>query len=125
MILRQLFDKESSTYTYVIVERESRKACIIDPVRENTKHYLQLLKELNSHLVLALDTHVHADHVTALGLLKEMTGCDTMIGSKGDVSCASDGLYDGRELKLGSMTLNTLYTPGHTADSYCFYVTHC
>ncbi|MDX8385212.1 MAG: MBL fold metallo-hydrolase [Gallionella sp.] len=122
MILRQLFDKESSTYTYIVVDSNSRQACIIDPVRENTKHYLQLFKELNINLKYALDTHVHADHVTALGVLKEMTGCATLVGSAGDVVCATEHLQDGKQLEIGSLMIKVMFTPGHTSDSYCFFV---
>lgn len=122
MMLRQLFDKESSTYTYLFADEATREACIIDPVRDKTKHYLQLLQELDLNLVLALDTHVHADHVTALGVLREMTGCSSMVGSKGDVSCATEALMDGKLLSVGSITLRAIFTPGHTGDSYCFYM---
>lgn len=122
MILRQLFDRESSTYTYIVADVHSRKACIIDPVRELVEHYLRVFEELQIEPVLALDTHVHADHVTALGVLKELTGCITMVGSQGDVSCASEELHDGKELPLGELSLKVMYTPGHTGDSYCFYL---
>lgn len=122
MILRQLFDKESATYTYIVADECTRQACIIDPVRENTKHYLQLIDELEIRLKYALDTHVHADHVTALGVLKEMTGCGTMVGSEGDVVCATEGLLDGKALEIGNLTIQVIYTPGHTSDSYCFFI---
>lgn len=122
MILRQLFDHESSTYTYILADTHSRDACIIDPVKNKLNHYIQLCKELDLQLVLALDTHVHADHVTALGSLKDLTGCDTLVGSSGDVSCATQSLSDGKQLNIGSLTLDVMYTPGHTADSYCFYL---
>ncbi len=122
MILRQLFDKDSSTYTYIIADGERKEGCIIDPVREHAGQYLKLVEELGVTLKYALDTHVHADHVTALGALKERAGCETMVGSEGDVVCASDVLYDGKKLEVGSLSIEVLFTPGHTSDSYCFFV---
>ncbi|MDD7805912.1 MAG: MBL fold metallo-hydrolase [Endozoicomonas sp. (ex Botrylloides leachii)] len=122
MILRQLLHKESSTYTYVIADSNTREACIIDPVKDNIKQYLQLFQELGIHLQYALDTHIHADHITALGALEAMTKCKTMMGSEGDVPCASEGFQDGKQLSIGSITLHALFTPGHTADSYCFFL---
>ena len=122
MILRQLFDSESATYTYLIADENSRDACIIDPVKKNINQYVQLNKELNVKLVLAIDTHVHADHVTALGGLRDLTGCRTMVGSSGDVSCATEGFHDGMQLAIGDLSLTAMFTPGHTDDSYCFYL---
>lgn len=122
MLLRQLFDKESSTYTYLFADEVTQEAAIIDPVMGNIQHYIQLLKELNLKLVLALDTHVHADHITALGSLRDLTACRSMVGSKGDISCASGGLSDGLLLNVGNLSLKAIFTPGHTSDSYCFYV---
>ena len=73
MILRQLFDNETSAYTYVVADETTKTACIIDPVKNKTPHYIQILKELNVKLVLALDTHIHADHITGLGDLNNKT----------------------------------------------------
>jgi len=122
MILRQLIDSETSAYTYVVADETTKKACIIDPVKNKTHHYIQILKELNVNLVLALDTHIHADHITGLGDLKTFTGCKTMVGSQGDVSCATDSLQDGLVLTMGKLRIEVIYTPGHTADSYCFFI---
>ncbi len=120
MILRQLFDAESATYTYLVGDSATNTACIIDPVKNKLQQYLQLLDELGLKLELALDTHVHADHVTALAALKTATGCETRVGSQGDVACASGGLQDGQILAVGSLHIKALYTPGHTSDSYSF-----
>ena len=122
MILRQLFDNETSAYTYVVADETTKTACIIDPVKNKMPRYIQILKELNVKLVLALDTHIHADHITGLGGLKMITGCKTMVGSLGDVSCASDSLQDGLVLTMGKLRIKVIYTPGHTADSYCFFI---
>lgn len=122
MIFRQLFDKESSTYTYIVADEKTRQAVVIDPVKANTKHYLQLLEQLNLNLKFALDTHVHADHVTALGVLRDMTNCKTLVGSEGDVACATTGLQDGGQVIIGNLTIHVVFTPGHTSDSYCFFL---
>lgn len=121
MIFRQLFDLESSTYTYLLADSETRDALLIDPVIAQVEAYLMLLMQLDLRLVLAVDTHVHADHVTALGKLREVTGCKTMMGQQSHVACASDWFADGDTLQAGGLILQVLYTPGHTDDSYCFY----
>ncbi|MFN3587231.1 MAG: MBL fold metallo-hydrolase [Moraxellaceae bacterium] len=122
MIFRQLFDKQSSTYTYLLADEESREAVLIDPVREGSAGYLQLLQELDLRLVLALDTHVHADHVTALGELRAQTGCTTMMGREAQADCVSARFADGDRLHFGRHVLQVMYTPGHTDDSYSFYL---
>ena len=122
MILRQLFDYESYSYTYLVADKETGLACLIDPVQQNTNQYLQLLQELNLELVVAMDTHVHADHVTGLGKLRENTNCTTLVGLPGQISCASDTLEDGKVINIGNLSLRALYTPGHTEESYCFYL---
>ena len=122
MIFRQLFDRDSSTYTYLLADVNTREALLIDPVLGQCDAYLALLEQLDLSLVYALDTHVHADHVTALGKLRELTACKTMMGKQSQVACASDWFVDGDQLSLGGLQLRVLYTPGHTDDSYCFYL---
>ena len=119
MFLRQLFDAESSTYTYLLADEPTRQAALIDPVLEQVPRDLLLLSELGLSLVYVLDTHVHADHVTAAGLLRERTGARTVAGKKG-ASCADLQLAHGDELRLGSIVLRALETPGHTDDSLSF-----
>ena len=120
MILRQLYDQQSSTYTYLIADRLQGQACIIDPVLEKMPDYTTLLEQLGLTLVFATDTHVHADHITALGALQDATGCATYVGSPGEVRCASDSLHDGQQLAFGELHLQAVLTPGHTDSSYCF-----
>jgi sulfur dioxygenase len=122
MIFRQMFDRESCTYTYLLGDEQTREAVLIDPVDTELSLYLRLLEELDLKLVLALDTHVHADHVTALGLLREKTDCTTMVGFEGEVDCASAGLEDGQLLEVGDIEIRVLFTPGHTNDSFSFIV---
>jgi sulfur dioxygenase len=120
MIFRQLFDPTSSTYTYLLAERSGGEALLIDPVIENTDQYVQLLDELNVKLVMAVDTHIHADHVTALGSLREKTGCASAMGEKTGAECVNVSFREGEKLRVDNLHLDILYTPGHTDDSYSF-----
>ena len=120
MIFRQLFDRTSSTYTYLLAERRGGEALLIDPVIENTDQYIRLLDELDVKLVLAVDTHIHADHVTALGNLRNRTDCATAMGDKTGVDCVSVRFREGEKLCVDNLHLDILYTPGHTDDSYSF-----
>lgn len=120
MLFRQLFDKESSTYTYLLASRSGGEALLIDPVLEQTEIYLQLIEQLDLRLVLALDTHTHADHITALGKLRDSSTCATMIGAQSKADCASAKFADGEEISIDGVKMRALYTPGHTDDSYSF-----
>ena len=120
MIFRQLFDRTSSTYTYLLAARPGGEALLIDPVLENTDQYLTLLDELGTRLVMAVDTHIHADHVTALGTLRERTGCVSAMGERTRAECVAVRLREGEQLRVDGLTLHVLYTPGHTDDSYSF-----
>jgi sulfur dioxygenase len=120
MIFRQLFDQDSSTYTYLIASRRGGEALIIDPVLDKVERYMKLFAELDIRLVKAIDTHVHADHVTALGALRDRTRCITVMGAQSDVDVVSMRVDDGDEITVDGVSLTALYTPGHTSDSYSF-----
>lgn len=120
MIFRQLFHAETGTYTYLLGCEQTRQALLIDPVVDSVDTYLQLLRELNLTLVTALDTHVHADHITALGALREKTGCTSMMGEPARAGCISQSFSDGDSIPCGHLSLKALHTPGHTDDSYSF-----
>jgi len=120
MIFRQLFHADTGTYTYLLGCDSTREAVLIDPVIDNLDAYLQLLRELNLGLVAALDTHVHADHITALGALREKTGCISMMGEPARASCVNKTFHDGDVITFGKLSLKAIYTPGHTDDSYSF-----
>lgn len=120
MIFRQLFDAESSTYTYLLASRPGGEALIIDPVKEQADSYLDLIEQLGLRLVIAADTHTHADHVTALGDLRVATGCVTMMGEHTQAECVSAQFKDGETLALDGLKLRALYTPGHTDESFSF-----
>ncbi len=121
LFLRQLFDAESSTYTYLLADEATREAALIDPVREQIQRDLTVVRELGLTLAYVLDTHVHADHVTAAGSLRAQTGARTVAGKRGP-SCADVQVGHGDEVRLGSLVLSVLETPGHTDDSLSFLV---
>lgn len=120
MLFRQLFERESSTYTYLLAARKGGEALLIDPVKEEVGKYLQLIMELDLRLVFAVDTHVHADHVTGLGELRTATSCATIMGAESKAECVSRKVTDSELIKLDGLELRALYTPGHTDDSYSF-----
>jgi sulfur dioxygenase len=120
MIFRQLFDAVSGTYTYLLASRRGGEALIIDPVQEKVDRYIQLIGELELKLVKAIDTHLHADHITGLGALRDRTQCVTVMGEQSKVDVVSMRLAEGDKLTIEGLALDVLYTPGHTDDSYCF-----
>src|SRR5512144_1146304 len=120
MIFRQIFDSVSSTYSYLLASRRGGEALIIDPVLERVDRYLQLTKELDLKLVKAVDTHLHADHITGLGALRDRTHCITVMGEQTKADVVSMRLADGDRLTIEGLELDVLYTPGHTDDSYSF-----
>src|SRR5690606_4519633 len=115
MIFRQLFDLESSTYTYLLADEQTKEAVIIDPVLEQVERDLAVLRELDLTLVYALDTHVHADHVTGLGTLAERTGAKTVLSERAGVGCADVYVKEGDRIAFGRHELEVRETPGHTA----------
>ena len=120
MIFRQLFDSVSGTYTYLLASRHGGEALIIDPVLEKVDRYIQLVNELDLKLVKAVDTHLHADHITGLGALRDRTQCITVMGDKSKVDVVSMRLSEGDKLTIEGVALDVLYTPGHTDNSYSF-----
>jgi len=120
MIFRQLFDSTSGTYTYLLASRRGGEALIIDPVLEKVDRYIQLVNELDLRLVKAVDTHLHADHITGLGALRDRTHCITVMGERSKVDVVSMRLSEGDKLTIEGVALEVLYTPGHTDDSYSF-----
>jgi glyoxylase-like metal-dependent hydrolase (beta-lactamase superfamily II)/rhodanese-related sulfurtransferase len=120
MIFRQLFDTTSSTYSYLIASRRGAEALIIDPVLEKVDRYIQLLNELDLRLVKAVDTHLHADHITGLGALRDRTRCITVMGEQTKADVVSMRIRDGERLEIEGIGLDAIYTPGHTDDSYSY-----
>jgi sulfur dioxygenase len=120
VIFRQLFDSASSTYSYLLASRWGGEALLIDPVIEKVDRYLQLLRELDLKLVKAVDTHLHADHITGLGALRDRTHCITVMGERSQVDVVSMRVADGDRVQIEGIDLEVLYTPGHTDDSCSF-----
>jgi glyoxylase-like metal-dependent hydrolase (beta-lactamase superfamily II)/rhodanese-related sulfurtransferase len=120
MLFRQLFDQVSGTYSYLLASRRGGEALIIDPVIEKVDRYLQLVRELDLKLVKAVDTHLHADHITGLGALRDRTHCITVMGEQSQVDVVSMRIAEGDRLTIEGISLDVLYTPGHTDDSYSF-----
>lgn len=123
MIFRQLFDKESSTFTYVIVDERSGEAAIVDPVVEHVDRDLRLIAELNAKLVAIFDTHVHADHVTGAGKLRERAHAKAHVSEMGGAPCADVALTDDHRVRVGDVEIRALATPGHTNGCMSFLVT--
>lgn len=121
MYFRQLFHQPTGTYTYLLACEETRNAVIIDPVLENTFQYITLLEQLRLTLIYSIDTHTHADHITALGELRDATGCSTLMGEYTEAQCVSEKVKDGQVIAVGQIRLKALYTPGHTNESFSFY----
>ena len=120
MIFKQVFDKKSSTYTYLIASSKGREALIIDPVLENVNDYIKLLNNLNLKLVKVIDTHIHADHVTGASKLKDITQCSTIMGEHTPAEAVEIKVKDDELIKLDNINLRAMYTPGHTSDSFSF-----
>ena len=120
MILRQLFDQNTFTYTYLIASGQGREAIIIDPVDTQIAKYHKLLNELDIKLVAAIDTHVHADHITAIGQLRKDTDCNSVMGAHTKAECVSIKIKEDETIDFDGMKLKAIYTPGHTDDSYSF-----
>ncbi len=121
MLFRQLFDYETCTYSYLIADYQTREAALVDSVIEQSDRDLLLIKELGLKLVYALETHIHADHITGANRLREVTGCLGVVPKGAEVNCADRFLEDGEVLRLGQITIEAIATPGHT-DSHLAYL---
>jgi glyoxylase-like metal-dependent hydrolase (beta-lactamase superfamily II)/rhodanese-related sulfurtransferase len=120
MIFRQLFDSVSGTYSYLLASRHGGEALILDPVLEKADRYCQLLHELDLKLVKAVDTHLHADHITGLGELRDRTHCVTIMGEQSKADVVAMRVADGDKVTIEGLSLDVMYTPGHTDDSYSY-----
>ncbi len=120
MIFKQVFDQKSSTYTYIIASAEGREALIIDPVLENVEDYIKILNQLNLKLVKVIDTHIHADHITGAGKLRDKTKCVTIMGEHTPTDAVEVKVKDEEIIRLDKLNFKAIYTPGHTSDSFCF-----
>ena len=120
MLFRQLFDKSSSTFTYMIASAKGREGLIIDPVLENVEQYIKLLKELDLKLVKVIDTHIHADHISGMAELRDKTNCITVMGDQTPADIVAMQVADNEKIKIDGIELQAIYTPGHTIESFSF-----
>ena len=120
MIFKQEFDTKTSTYTYIIASAKGREAVIIDPVLENVEDYINILKELDLKLVKVIDTHIHADHITGASKLKQATNCITIMGEHTPADTVEIKVKDDEIINIDNLKIKSMYTPGHTSDSYSF-----
>lgn len=121
MIFRQLYDPETSTYTYLITDEQTKEAVLVDPVLEQVERDLKLIQELGLTLRYGLETHIHADHITGTGKLRELTDCEGIVPENAQVACANRFIKDGEVLKVGDIEIKAIATLGHT-DSHMSYL---
>lgn len=121
MLFRQLFDQDTWTYTYLIVDAAAKEAVLVDPVIEQVERDLKLIHELGVSLWYCLETHIHADHITGTGKLRELTGCQGVVPEKARAACADRYIEDGDVLHIGNVQIKAIATPGHT-DSHMAYL---
>lgn len=122
MLVRQLFNHPTFSYTYLLADPISSDAVLIDPVKGRLREYVALFNELGLTAVAAIDTHYHDDHISAVGVLRELWGCDAIAGAPNDMPGLSRQVEDGDVIRIGAMQLTVIHTPGHTDDSYCFHI---
>lgn len=120
MIFRQLFEPDSSTYTYLLGCTETGAALLVDPVLETAERDLAVVRGLGLTLAWTVETHVHADHVTAAARLKALTGCKIAYPDGEDISGADLRLNELAPLAVGAVALKPLFTPGHTDHHHCY-----
>lgn len=124
MLFRQLFEPQSSAYTYLIACERMREAALIDPVVETTGRDLQLLEELDLTLKFTIETHIHADHVTGAARLRELTGCKAAVPERSAAAHVDLEVREGEPIRVGELQLQPLYTPGHTDDHHAYFLEH-
>ena len=121
MLFRQLLDKESSTYTYLIADIQTYEAILVDPVIQQVDRDLKLIQELGLTLVSCSETHIHADHITGTGEIRERTGCKGLVPENVNIECASGSIKHGDVLEVGSIAIKAIETHGHT-DGHLAYL---
>ena len=120
MIFRQLFEPQASAYTYLVACEQAREAALIDPVLETVERDLALLRDLGLTLKYTIETHIHADHVTGADRLRDETGCRTAVPEKSRANQVDVPVREGEPLHIGKLSLDPIYTPGHTDDHHCY-----
>jgi glyoxylase-like metal-dependent hydrolase (beta-lactamase superfamily II)/rhodanese-related sulfurtransferase len=122
LLCRQLFDRDSFTYTYLLVDTATHEGALIDPVLEQFERDLQYVEELGIELLYVLETHAHADHITSAGLLRQKTGAKIAFSKDAGIEAIDLALEDEDELRLGNYTIKALATPGHTSGCMSYHI---
>ena len=122
MLFRQLFDAQTSTYTYLIADESTKEAVLVDPVIEQVDRDYKLIKELGLNLYYCIETHIHADHITAAYKLRKLTGCLGVVPAKAKVTCADIRIEEGDNLGVGGVNIEVISTPGHTSCHMAYLV---
>lgn len=122
MELRQLFDSNSSTYSYLVWDSASREAALIDPVHEQLERDTRLIRELDLRLRYVLETHVHTDHITSAGKLRKRFQAIVMVHENSHTKCADVLIKGGDFVPLGAGRIGVLFTPGHTDSDVCYTI---
>lgn len=120
MLFRQLFEPESCTYTYLLGCPQTGETLLIDPVLETVERDLEALRQLDRKLSCVLETHIHADHVTGACKLRALSGCRVAGPAMDGLPCRDVGVREGETFRLGSLELEPLFTPGHTATHHAY-----
>lgn len=120
LLFQQLFEKESSTYTYLVADSETREAVIIDPVTETSERDLKLIRELGLNVLFSLETHIHADHITGAWKIAQLTGAKIGVSAAAEATGADLKISDGDRFAFGAFSLTALATPGHTNSCMCY-----
>lgn len=118
VIFRQLFEPLSSTYTYLLACPQTRQAVLIDPVMPAWQRDLELVNQLGCRLVMTIDTHIHADHITSASTLKREAGSRIAFPALDALPCTDVGMQDGVPLQIGALRLEPMHTPGHTDNHF-------
>jgi sulfur dioxygenase len=122
LLVRQLMDRDTWTYTYLLVDPQTQLGVLIDPVREQLERDLSLIRELGVELLYVLETHVHADHVTSAGMIRQQTGARIVYSAAAEVKAIDEAVNDGDVIKFGNFTIRAITTPGHTNGCVSYYV---
>jgi sulfur dioxygenase len=122
MLFRQLFDQETGTYTYLIADPTAKEAVLVDPVLEQVERDLKLLRELDLTLKFCLETHIHADHITGTGKLRELTSCEGIVPENAHATCANRFVKHEEVLNVGEIKIRAISTSGHTDSHMSFLV---
>lgn len=122
MLFKQLFESDSSTYTYLLACEHTGECVLIDPVIDTVERDLKVLQELGLQLTYTLETHIHADHLTGGRKLRSLTGSKIVVPAMDKLACADVGVEEGKVFRVGQIEIYPLYTPGHTDTHHAYLI---